>query len=523
MHLTDGIYTTHAASGPASDLFQLLPPSTSSRRLVLYYPTSGQKFFSACYDALSKLKLVAECVDDAIFVQHAILVSIERFLTEQILPSRTLCNAATETNSLGGTQNAINETKRVIAALEKKLAGINSSNTSRRSLMGEGRVFKNKVAERQYVELAELDRKKSAKEEQLQETSGHIRRVVQTLCIIFPITPIDDRPLCFEICGHFLPNADDLYATGKHAPTEQGIAAALGYVASCMNELADIIGFPFPYPIIPLGSNSTIEDPITISPNPSGSSSSQANLKRVFPLYQIGTKRPDFEYAVYLLNQDLLGLMAIESLRIVNPKTTLANLKYLMEVLTSGKGDVPERKKGKVGLEAVGVSKVNVGGEIVKEGPLAAEYACKFGEDVPESLENTRAKMARSGAAARGPAPPSWMDAWGKSPAVTPLAPGNGKSKNIEGPAVTRNGTGNIPEDTAVKSSGKGKAKANNNGKGRFTETGLHSHKTKTLDSTAEDDTDFAMAGPSPAVVQIAKVKEKLDNRTPFGYLGPDA
>lgn len=212
--------------------------------------------------------------------------------------------------------------------------------------------------------------------------------------------------------------------------------------------------------------------------------------------------------------------MAIERLRIVNPKTTLANLKYLMEVLTSGKGDVPERKKGKVGLEAVGVSKVNVGGEIVKEGLSAAEYACKFGEDVPESLENPRVK---TGAAARGPAPPSWMEAWGKSPAVTPLAPGNGQGKNTEGTAVTRNSTGNIPEDTAVKSSGKGKAKANNNGKGKFTETGLHSHMTRILDSTVEDDTGFAMAGPSPAVVQMARVKEKLDSRTPFGYLGPDA
>lgn len=207
--------------------------------------------------------------------------------------------------------------------------------------------------------------------------------------------------------------------------------------------------------------------------------------------------------------------MAVESLRIVNPKTTLANLKYLMEVLTSGKGDVPERKKGKVGLEAVGVSKVNVGGEIVKEGPLAAEYAGKFEDDFSEMLENTRAMAAGSGVAASGSTPPSWMEVWSASPAVTPLAPGTGKG--TESPIVKSSAVKNT-ESTTIKSNGKGKGKAVSNGKGKAT-----GKEGRTYKATTEDETGVDVAGPSPAVVQVAKVKEKFDGRTPGGYLGPDA
>ncbi|MCJ1250550.1 hypothetical protein MMC30_007778 [Trapelia coarctata] len=498
-HLPDGIYT-HNSLANFCDFSPLMP----SRPFVQHHRVGLLELASACYDSLSKLSIHADCINDAILVRIDILRNIERFLETENPSSEILSLLDTEKQTVYATQAALAEIRRSLAGLEERVEGINVSNFTRRFRMGEGHVFTNKVAERQHAELMELESKKATKDTQAEETRGHVRRVAQILFAVFPITPIEDRPLCFEICGQHLPNADDLYATGKHAPTEQGIAAALGYVARVMTQVADVIGFSFSYPINGLGSQSTIEDPITILPNPSGSSSSTATPKRVFPLYQAGSKRADFEYAVYLLNQDLMGLMAIESMRVVNPKTTLANLKYLMEVLTSGKGDVPKRKKGKNVLEAVGLSKVNVDGEIVKEPSGRAEHTNKAGDtlmdvqnlmgvlqDQMEKMVNTPCGTKELAAAVHGVA-------------------------NSSG-AGNASGAVKVRDETAVQGKGKGKGKATAKGKGKEKETQSRPYAAPTVED--EDETGFAMEGPAPAVIPVSDMSQKIDSRTPFSYL----
>ena len=482
-HLPDGIYTHNCLANSAN----FSPPLSPSRPFIQRTRGPLQNLFAACYDALSKLKLIADCNDDATYVRYEILLSIERFLEAQNPSSQIFSLTATEKQSLNATHSALSEIKRATTALKKQVDSINFSNLNRRSQMVEGHEFINKIAERQYAELKELDRKKEARETHVQEHRGHVRRVAQTLSVIFPITPIEDRPLCFQICGQYLPNADDLYATGKYAPTEQGIAAGLGYVVNLMEQLANALDFYFPYPINFLGSASTIEDPITISPNPSGASSSTTNPKRVFPLYQTGNKRVDFEYAVYLLNQDLMGLMALECMRVVNPKATLANLKYLIEVLSSGKGEVPQRKKGKNVLEAVSVTKVNVGGEIVKKGPAAADKTQKGGENLIDLLAEQMQSM--------------------RLEAVY-------ESKTRDGAeAESSSGTARAKSETLVKS----KAKAKGNGKGKEKEKEMEARPYPA--PTVEDETGFKMEGPAPAVIPVSNNNQKIDSRTPFSYL----
>lgn len=467
-HLPDGIYT-HISSSNFSDFMPLVP----SRPFIHHKRVPLQELFAACYDGLSRLNLISDCIDDALFVRYEILTSIERLLKAQDPSSQILSITATEKQSLEATYAALNECKRSIAAEKAKTDGIDVGNSTRRSRMGEGRAFINKIAERQYAELAELDHKTSTKETQTQETRGHIRRVAQILSTVFPITPIEDRPLCFEICGQYLPNADDLFATGKHAPTEQGIAAALGYVASLMTQLADNIGFYYPYPINYLGSNSSIEDPITVVP-----SSSTANPKRVFPLNPTGTKRADFEYAVYLLNQDLMGLMALECMRVVNPKTTLANLKYLMEVLTSGKGDVPPRKKGKNMLEAVGLSKVNVGGTIIKEGSgPAEERVLKDGGTLMDVLME---QYEMSG----------------------PRALAELEAAHAAGAGDVA-GAVKVQDATTAKGKGKAKAKGNAKGKGKEKEKEKEPLRPYTA-PTVEDEAGSTMEGPASAGISMS-------------------
>jgi hypothetical protein len=66
---------------------------------------------------------------------------------------------------------------------------------------------------------------------------------------------------------------------------------------------------------------------------------------RTFPLYQKGAVTYRFEYGVFLMNSDIELLMSRQGSRMVDLRHTLPNLKYLLTVLTTGKGELPVRKR----------------------------------------------------------------------------------------------------------------------------------------------------------------------------------
>ena len=114
-------------------------------------------------------------------------------------------------------------------------------------------------------------------------------------------------------------------------------AAALGYVAHLVYLLSMYLMTPIPYPPSPHGSTSTITDSI--------SANLPSAAARVFPLYQKGAVAYRFEYGVFLLNSDLELLMGRQGYRMVDLRHTLPNLKYLLTILTTGKGELPVRKR----------------------------------------------------------------------------------------------------------------------------------------------------------------------------------
>ena len=166
--------------------------------------------------------------------------------------------------------------------------------------------------------------------------SGQIRRICEDLLRIYPIEPIDHKPLSFTIRGLHLPNA----ATPSDSPNVDPAvtAAALGIVAHVTHLLSFYLLVPLPYPPTPHGSTSTIFDPI--------STNMQSHAARTFPLFEKGAVTYRFEYGVFLLNSDIELLMSRQGSRMVDQRHTLPNLKYLLTVLTAGKGDLPVRKRG---------------------------------------------------------------------------------------------------------------------------------------------------------------------------------
>ena len=84
--------------------------------------------------------------------------------------------------------------------------------------------------------------------------------------------------------------------------------------------------------------------------------------------------------------------MSKQGLRMVDLRHTLPNLKYLLTVLTVGKGELPIRKKGGVkGLLRVG-----------SDGSTAGSFQSAEMEEGPESSPAERALKGENGPAANG-------------------------------------------------------------------------------------------------------------------------
>ena len=313
---------------------------------------------SETFDDLMKLKNVSTCVDDALNTRIEIVSSINQLLDDHKADRQVVDTAGLAKESLLSTHEAVTATDVSVSTVKKRKAKAKSSNKQRNLLMVEGRRMQEREADSHKTRSTNIEIGLETISVLKSQIRGQIRRVAKELYDIYPIEPLENgKTLAFTISSHYLPNADDLYKFALGNVSEESTAAALGFVATTMQHLSKALSFVFPYPITAFCSFSSIEDPIAKDP---------PNKKRVFPLYQSGMPQADFEYGVFLLNTDLVSLMTHENLRVVNPKTTLANLKYLLEVLISGKGEVPARKVGEIKALAGSVQKVNVNGEIAK-------------------------------------------------------------------------------------------------------------------------------------------------------------
>lgn len=172
------------------------------------------------------------------------------------------------------------------------------------------------------------------------------RRICEDLQKCYPIQPVAGKSLAFTIRDLHLPNSEDLDAEPPDV-----VAAALGHIAHVTLMLSFYLARPLPYPITPRSSNSTIEDLLSLLKTNSSTTQSYKDERalRTYPLFSKGVPRFRFEYAVFLLNKDIQILLeSAYSVRVLDIRHTLPNLKYLLYVATAGEGELPARKAGGV-------------------------------------------------------------------------------------------------------------------------------------------------------------------------------
>ncbi|KAL8637825.1 MAG: hypothetical protein Q9228_004950 [Teloschistes exilis] len=349
LHLSDGIYTSFTDL-PLNE--PVLPAPAGPKNGQSVQPTST-------FDELMRLSNLDNCVEDALATREKLTAQINALLQKQKVDRDLIQSAAQAQDSLATTQRAVSTAQKQIKAKQARRSEVQKSLRARRDAIGSGTLAQRNArliltsAREEYVEQQQLHRETQS------DSRGQIRRICEDLFQIYPVEPIPKKTLAFTIRGLPLPNAT---SPSSDAATT---AAALGCVAHVTYLLSLYTSASLPYPVTANGSSSTIYDPI--------SSSLQSGASRVFPLQPKGTARYRFEYGVFLLNTDVELLMSKQGVRTVDLRHTLPNLKYLLTVLTSGKGELPGRKEGRSGLRSAlqgeGLDRVSsTDGSLMEEG-----------------------------------------------------------------------------------------------------------------------------------------------------------
>ncbi|KAI4105056.1 MAG: hypothetical protein L6R37_002944 [Teloschistes peruensis] len=328
LHLSDGIYTSFTDL-PLDE--PVLPAPVGPKNGQSGQPTST-------FDELMRLSNLDNCVEDALATREKLTAQINALLQKQKIDRDLIQSAAQAQDSLATTQRAVSIAQKQIKAGQARRSEVQKSLRARRDAIGSGTLAQRNArsiltsAREEYVEQQQLHRETQF------DSRGQIRRICEDLFQIYPVEPIPKKTLAFTIRGLPLPNAT---SPSSDAATT---AAALGCVAHVTYLLSLYTSASLPYPVTANGSSSTIYDPV--------SSSLQSEASRMFPLQPKGTARYRFEYGVFLLNTDIELLMSKQGVRTVDLRHTLPNLKYLLTVLTSGKGELPGRKEGRSGLRS---------------------------------------------------------------------------------------------------------------------------------------------------------------------------
>lgn len=371
-HLTDGVYTslTH------------LPATLSQHDATIGAPRTSiqQALPTASYDALMRLSTLDTCIQDALHTRGRLVSQISGLLD---------CNR----NSLLKTEHvpgALDSASRVLAAANgqrrrlenavRRRDELRENILERRSNIREGQDMQAHTAANIEADQALLSEWKARGQQTLDDMVGQRRRCCEDLQSIYPIEPVPGKSLSFTIGGLPLPSSN--YEDCDELVT----AAALGFVAHTVYLLSFYLSSPLPYPITPYGSTSTIHDPISQTPGQG---------PPTYPLFIKGAVRYRFEYGVFLLNKNIEILACNLGLKIIDIRQTLPNLKYLLYIATSGKGDLPARKAG--GIRAL-LKRRGEGsaGTTPTVSRVGSDDGSDAGSDRGRAHPNTAADMLRS-------------------------------------------------------------------------------------------------------------------------------
>lgn len=165
------------------------------------------------------------------------------------------------------------------------------------------------------------DKKKSYFDvrDQLIHTGAHLvrrrKQLLTDMTSIYPITKDSVREKYF-IAGVHLPNSEEL---SGHDEIMLGVG--LGFTCHLVTLISMFLDVPLRYPIEHRGSRSTIQDNII---------DVLSDKERDFPLYAKGRERYQFEYAVYILNKNIVQLRHYCGMSTSGLGSTLFNLYTLL-------------------------------------------------------------------------------------------------------------------------------------------------------------------------------------------------
>lgn len=281
-----------------------------------------------------RLSNLDDCIQDALATREKLASQINILLEKHQEALTTIKSVSKSRESLASTQRAVSSSQRLLKSAQRRRADLLTSLEARRAAMANGTSTQEKAASHLSSAETTLASSTTLVRSTTAELQGQIRRICEDLMRVYPIEPIEGKALNFTIRS--LPLSNSIF-TSASSPNEEITAAALGMVAHLVHLLSFYLSSPLPYPMTPYSSSSHIKDAITIT---------VPDAQRTFPLYQKGQVQYRFEFGVFLLNTNIELLMSRHGLRMVDQRHTLPNLKYLLYVLTSGKGELPARKKG---------------------------------------------------------------------------------------------------------------------------------------------------------------------------------
>lgn len=329
-HLPDGIYTNF--TDLPWDEPALIPANNSKPHLQGAQPTSS-------FDALMRLSNLDDCIQDGLSTREKLATQIKHLLSEQQQALETINSASQAQENLAATKRSLLTSRKALKSAQTRRDDLQASLQARRAAIETGTLSQEKAQSHLASAQMDLSSRACLHQSMAAEVAGQIRRICEDVLCIYPIDPVPQKPLLFTIRRIPLPNATSPSSSSPEADPA-ATAAALSFVAHVVYLLSFYLSTPIPYPPTVHGSTSSILDPI--------STTLRSLPARTFPFYQKGAVPFRFEYAVFLLNTDIELLMSRQGLRMVDQRHTLPNLKYLLYVLTAGKGELPVRKGGDV-------------------------------------------------------------------------------------------------------------------------------------------------------------------------------
>ncbi|KAK4143980.1 UV radiation resistance protein and autophagy-related subunit 14-domain-containing protein [Dichotomopilus funicola] len=371
-HMVDGIYSLELTGKPA-------PPKHS-----IPAPTSS-------YNALMRLATLDNSIQDALATRELLTQQINDLLTHE-----TENEVPEAEDALSLTNKYLIQQRKAIALARKRNTELKESIAARGKAIAQGRATQEKVANDVENATEKLAQSRTLLAKAKSDIHGQRRRICEDLSRIYNITPVLlGPPLSFQICNLPLPNTTYDSATKSAGLSEDALSAALGYVAHLADSLQYYLSVPLPYPIRAFGSRSSIRDDISQLPDP----------QREFPLYvprggSGSSAHFRFDYAWFLLNKDVEALCASQSLKVVDIRHTLPNLKYLLYVCSAGGDEVPERKRG--GVRGLWAGRVKGFGMVTGDDASSLGGHSRRGSDASEAAGRQRDEFVRKAMANGG-------------------------------------------------------------------------------------------------------------------------